>query len=102
MTRDPTAAKRPLILVVDDDAGIRMVARTLFEQAGMRVAEAQDGLEALRRLEEQPPDLVCLDVQMPGLDGFSVCEKIRENPTTRHTPVLMMTGLYAMIVAQVD
>jgi len=93
VTRDPVAEKQPLILVVDDDAGIRMVARTLFEQAGMRVAEAQDGLEALRRLEEQAPDLVCLDVQMPGLDGFSVCEKIRENPVTRHTPVLMMTGL---------
>lgn len=93
MTRDPVAEKQPLILVVDDDAGVRMVARTLFEQAGMRVAEAQDGLEALRRLEEQAPDLVCLDVQMPGLDGFSVCEKIRENPATRHTPVLMMTGL---------
>jgi diguanylate cyclase (GGDEF)-like protein len=93
VSRDPVAEKQPLILVVDDDAGIRMVARTLFEQAGMRVTEAQDGLEALRRLEEQTPDLVCLDVQMPGLDGFSVCEKIRENPATRHTPILMMTGL---------
>jgi CheY-like chemotaxis protein len=48
VSRDPVAEKQPLILVVDDDAGIRMVARTLFEQAGMRVTEAQDGLEALR------------------------------------------------------
>jgi diguanylate cyclase (GGDEF)-like protein len=90
---DEVSQKQPLILVVDDDPGIRMVARALFEQEGLRVEEAEDGLVALRKIEETAPDLVCLDVRMPGLDGFSVCEKIRENPNTRHTPVLMMTGL---------
>jgi len=93
VSEDPIGQKQPLILVVDDDPGIRMVARTLFEREGMRVTEAQDGVEALRVMEESPPDLVCLDVRMPGLDGFSVCEKIRESNNTRLTPVLMMTGL---------
>jgi len=90
---DPLVHKQSLILVVDDDPGIRMIARTLFEQEGMRVIEAQDGEEALSLVGAAAPDLVCLDVRMPGLDGFSVCEKIRENPNTRLTPVLMMTGL---------
>jgi len=90
---DEVTQKQPLILVVDDDPGIRMVARALFEQEGLRVDEAEDGLIALRKIDEVAPDLVCLDVRMPGLDGFSVCERIRENPATRHTPVLMMTGL---------
>jgi len=89
-TRD---AKQPLILLVDDDPGIRMVARSLFEREGMCVAEASDGEEALRMLERMAPDLICLDVRMPGLDGFRVCERIREGRSTRHTPVLMMTGL---------
>ncbi|MDH5567050.1 MAG: EAL domain-containing protein [Myxococcales bacterium] len=93
MTENPLEHKRPLILVVDDDPGIRMVARSLFEQEGMRVVEAQHGVEALASLERTTPDLICLDVRMPGLDGFSVCEKIREKPSTQHTPVLMMTGL---------
>lgn len=93
MSEDPTAHKQPLILVVDDDPGIRMVARTLFEREGMRVIEARDGVEALRLMDDSPPDLVCLDVRMPRLDGFSVCEKMRENHSTRLTPVLMMTGL---------
>ena len=90
---DEVSEKQPLILVVDDDPGIRMVARALFEQEGYRVDEAEDGLIALRKIDEITPDLVCLDVRMPGLDGFSVCEKIRENPITHLTPVLMMTGL---------
>jgi diguanylate cyclase (GGDEF)-like protein len=88
-------AKRgtPLVMVVDDDRAVRLLARETLEHSGFAVSDAGSGEEALQSFEESSPDIVLLDVVMPGLDGFSVCSAIRRTAAGRDTPVLMMTGL---------
>ena len=77
------------ILVVDDDADIRGLVRELLERRGFAVAEAADGKQALQELYEGRPDLVVLDVSMPGLDGWTTLERIRE---LSDVPVVMLTA----------
>ena len=77
------------ILVVDDDDDIRGLLRTLLERAGHDVSDAADGREGLRELYAGSPDLVILDVAMPGLDGWATLERIRE---VSDVPVLMLTA----------
>ena len=77
------------VLVVDDEQDIRGLVRELLQRAGHTAIEAHDGNEALRRFYADKPDLVILDVQMPGLDGFSVLERIRE---LSDVPVIMLTA----------
>jgi DNA-binding response OmpR family regulator len=77
------------ILVVDDDDDIRGLVRTLLERAGHQVSDASDGREGLRELYAGSPDLVILDVAMPGLDGWATLERIRE---VSDVPVLMLTA----------
>jgi DNA-binding response OmpR family regulator len=78
-----------LILVVDDDDDIRGLVCALLERAGHRVSEAPDGRAGLRELYSRSPDLVILDVAMPGLDGWATLERIRE---VTDVPVLMLTA----------
>jgi len=80
------------ILVVDDDDDIRGLVRTLLERAGHDVSDASDGLDGLRELYAGSPDLVILDVAMPGLDGWATLERIRE---LSDVPVMMLTALGA-------
>ena len=77
------------ILVVDDDADIRGLVRELLERRGFEVVEAADGKEALQELYAGRPDLVVLDVSMPGLDGWTTLERIRE---LSDVPVMMLTA----------
>jgi DNA-binding response OmpR family regulator len=77
------------VLVADDDHDVRTLVRRLLERAGYEVVEAADGRECLRALYERRPELVVLDVAMPGLDGWQVLERIREIATV---PVLMLTA----------
>ena len=77
------------ILVVDDEADIRELVRELLERAGHDVVEAPNGGEAVKRLYEQHPDLVILDVSMPVLDGWETLKRIRE---VSQVPVLMLTA----------
>ena len=86
----------PTVLVVDDDDDVRFVLRRLLDQEGFVVADAADGSEALAAVAGGPPDVVLLDVRMPGdLDGFEVCRRLRSDPATRLLPVVMVTGLNA-------
>ncbi|MFI5026140.1 MAG: response regulator transcription factor [Solirubrobacterales bacterium] len=77
------------ILVVDDDADIRGLVRELLERRGFEVVEAPDGKQALQELYAGRPDLVLLDVSMPGLDGWTTLERIRE---LSDVPVVMLTA----------
>ena len=89
-----SVAKDPIrVLVVDDEQGLRALARQALGLAGFGVSGACDGMEALEVLKERGADLVLLDVDMPGLNGFEVCARIRETPGHRGTPILIMTGL---------
>jgi len=79
------------ILVADDDATARLLICASLERAGYQVAEAVDGEDALRQVQEHTPDLILLDVVMPGISGFSVCKQLREWHG-RTLPILMLTG----------
>lgn len=83
------------VLVVDDHAGNRLLLRDLLEAEGHEVVEAADGASALASVAERQPDLILLDVQMPGMDGFEVCRRLKASPATAAVPVLLVTALSA-------
>jgi DNA-binding response OmpR family regulator len=86
--------KSPLktILVVDDEPSIGRVVQFKLQQEGFRVAVATDGLEGLAKVKEEKPDLILLDLMMPGMDGFEVCRRLRASPETAATPVIILTA----------
>lgn len=85
------AADRFRILLAEDDRAVRLALSALLSGAGYEVESARDGEEAVRRFRADPPDLVVLDVMMPGTDGLSACRRIRE--TDAETPVVFLTAL---------
>jgi len=84
--------KRKLLLV-DDNHQLLEMLRLTFKDAGFSIATARNGLEALKKARTLLPDLILLDLLLPELDGFVVCEKLRKNPATSSIPILIMTGL---------
>jgi DNA-binding response OmpR family regulator len=86
------ADTRALILVADDDEDIRELVGLRLARAGYRVETASDGLEAFARAVELRPDLVVLDVSMPGQDGFETSRQLRADPRTSHVPVVFLTA----------
>jgi DNA-binding response OmpR family regulator len=83
-------AKR--VLVVDDEPNIVMSLRFLMEREGFEVEVAPTGEAALKALDRGPADLVLLDIMMPALDGFEVCQRIRSNPAWTNTRIIMLTA----------
>jgi excisionase family DNA binding protein len=83
---------RSLVLIVDDDAGLRAFLRTNLELDGCEVREASNADEGLVALEEQPPDLILLDVMMPGVDGWEMLRLVRERHGVESIPVVMFSG----------
>ncbi|MBI4668941.1 MAG: response regulator [Elusimicrobia bacterium] len=81
-----------IILIVDDDADVRFVIRIGLEKDGFIAEEAQDGLEALKRLKQFLPDAILLDIMMPGLDGFGVRRRVKGDPKTAGIPIVVITG----------
>jgi len=81
------------ILVVDDDVVNVELLEEMLSLEGYRVDKAFDGFQALRRISESPPDLVLLDVMMPGMDGFEVCRRIKADQANRFIPVVLVTAL---------
>jgi two-component system chemotaxis response regulator CheY len=93
LTGEP--ATRHGVLVVDDDPFIRkLIATTLEDVAEFELHEAGDGIEALEVAERERPTLVFLDVDMPRLDGISACRRLRENPGTKNTTIVMLTAAH--------
>jgi DNA-binding response OmpR family regulator len=80
------------ILIVDDEPNIVISLEFLLERDGWRVQVARDGQEALDAIERDPPALVLLDVMLPRLSGYDVCQRIRERPAWRGMRVLMLTA----------
>ena len=83
---------RSRILIVEDEAALVTMMRYNLEKRGYQVEEAGDGLEALSRIKEAPPDLVLLDWMLPGLSGIEVCRQLRRRPETRDLPIIMVTA----------
>jgi DNA-binding response OmpR family regulator len=80
------------VLVIDDEAPIRLLCRVNLEAAGMEVREAGDGLAGLEAAREEPPDVILLDVMMPGMDGWQVLEALFEDPQTQDIPIVFLTA----------
>jgi response regulator RpfG family c-di-GMP phosphodiesterase len=81
-----------LLLLVDDDAGLRALLRTTFEVVDIEVEEAESAEAAALRVAERRPDVIVLDVMMPGIDGLEYCRRLRADPATRDIPVVLLTG----------
>jgi DNA-binding response OmpR family regulator len=84
---------RKKILVVDDDAELVEIISFNLKQAGYSIGTASNGVDALKKARSLEPDLIVLDVMMPELDGFAVCEILRRDSATAALPILMLTAL---------
>lgn len=87
------AAKKPVVLVVEDERTQRMILRAALERDGFAVEEAVNGLDGLRAFDSIRPDIVLMDVRMPGMDGFAACAALRRRPEGERLPILMLTIL---------
>jgi len=87
-------AKEPTILIVDDDDSIRLIVKRSLEQLPfpIKTQTASNGIEALQMAGESHPDLILLDIMMPGMDGFTVCQKLRSQVATAFIPIMMLTA----------
>ncbi|MBA2615611.1 MAG: response regulator [Actinobacteria bacterium] len=83
---------RPLVLIVDDDAGLRQYLRANLEIDGYFVREAESAEDGLAALEEEPPDLILLDVMMPGMNGWEMLQRVQEKHGMGAIPVIMFSG----------
>jgi len=90
---DTTAGVQPLALIADDDPIMRLLLRQALEGAGLQVNEAADGTAALDQFQRIPPEVVLLDVMMPGMSGFEACAAIRRLHGGEHVPIVVLTGL---------
>lgn len=84
--------ERPIVVLADDDPSIRLMVRHVLESEEFDIVEASDGLEAIKAVEKYHPALILLDAVMPGIDGFTTCQRIKEKGYT-DIPVMMITGL---------
>ena len=80
------------VLVIDDEAPIRLLCRVNLEAEGMEVSEAADGPTGLERARDERPDVILLDVMMPGLDGWQVAEELLDDERTNDIPIVFLTA----------
>jgi two-component system alkaline phosphatase synthesis response regulator PhoP len=80
------------ILVIEDDPGSRRLTEFTLKRVGYEVLTAGNGLEGLNRIKRDKPDLVVLDVMLPGIDGYEIARRIRSAPETKKLPILMLSG----------
>jgi type II secretory ATPase GspE/PulE/Tfp pilus assembly ATPase PilB-like protein/ActR/RegA family two-component response regulator len=86
------ATKDATVLLVDDEDTLRRVMKDLLEREGYTVAEARDGIEALDEVDRRAPDVIVLDLNLPGMDGYTVLGKLRSRPATRNVPIIVLTA----------
>jgi CheY-like chemotaxis protein len=84
--------RRVFALVVDDSITVRRVTQRLLERNGMRVLTAKDGMDAVSLLQENMPDIILLDIEMPRMDGYEVAAHVRNDPRLKHIPIVMITS----------
>jgi CheY-like chemotaxis protein len=83
------------VLIVDDEPNIRLLVREaleLLEDVGLELFEAEDGIDAIQKIRAEAPDLVLLDLMMPRMNGYEVCEIVRADATLKHIPIVMVTA----------
>ncbi len=84
--------RRTVALVVDDSITVRRVTQRLLERNGMRVLTAKDGVDAVSLLQENLPDIILLDIELPRMDGYEVAAHVRNDPRLKHIPIVMITS----------
>ena len=94
----PPAEPTPTVLLVEDDRDGRRMYAEWLSQAGFHVLEAHNGLQALERAFDFPPDVVVTDLNIPGIDGFELTRRLKSDPRTSAVPILAVTG-YAAFAA---
>ena len=93
MSQTPmTSDARPLVLVVDDYQDAREMYAEYLSFSGFRVAEAGTGVEALEKAFELQPDVILMDLSLPGMDGWAATRRLKTDDLTRHIPVVALTG----------
>jgi CheY-like chemotaxis protein len=80
------------VLLVEDEDQLRRVMKDLLQREGYRVAEARDGIQALDEVDRFAPDVIILDLNLPGIDGYSVLAQLRSRPSTRDIPIMVLTA----------
>jgi DNA-binding response OmpR family regulator len=80
------------VLLVEDEEPLRRVMKDLLEREGYIVSEARDGVQALDEVDRHAPDIIVLDLNLPGLDGYSVLQQLRSRAATRSIPVMVLTA----------
>jgi DNA-binding response OmpR family regulator len=85
------------LLVVDDEPEINKLVARIFEKRGYRVNTATDGAEALASVAKDRPDLIMLDLNLPRIDGWEVCRRLKGDPATRAIPIIMLTAAHANV-----
>lgn len=81
------------ILVVDDEPDFASIVQTNLESEGFTVEVAYDGVQGLAKVNENPPDLIVLDVMMPEKDGYKMAKELKKNPDTEEIPIIMLTAV---------
>lgn len=87
------ASSPATLLIVDDEPQVRKLLETLLQHEGYQTLTASSGEEALQLVAQQPPDLILLDIMMPGMDGYEVASQLKGNATTANIPIIMLTAL---------
>ena len=84
--------RRIFAMVVDDSITVRRVTQRLLERNGMRVLTARDGMDAVALLQDNVPDVILLDIEMPRMDGYEVAAHVRNDPRLKEVPIIMVTS----------
>ncbi len=87
----PTAGSAKTILLIDDQQFFLSMQQSMLQRHGYRVLAASDGPEGLAKAKQHKPDLILLDIEMPGMDGFTVCETLKQDRALRKIPVIILT-----------
>ena len=93
MTGTPAVARRARVLIVDDERLNIQLLEVMLEPEGYQLVTAGSGEAALEAVAHHPPDLVLLDIMMPGMTGYQVATRIKADPATRHIPIVMLSAL---------
>jgi len=87
----------PKIMIVDDEPDVLGLFRLVLTKAGMDVTTAEDAPDCIAKLEYEQPDLILMDVVMPGMDGYKLCKKLKSEPKTADTPIVLFTVLNSSV-----
>ena len=91
--RDPN---KPLVLHIDDEKDLRLMIEAALKPLALEIISAADGPSGIALAEKEKPQLILLDIRMPGMDGFDACRIMKEKPALKAVPILMMTALSQM------